>query len=134
MSEKEHEQWEHWSKALAKELLNIRRDLNAAMDCNSAIKQIDCRIEKWKNNWIPYQKLKEDVKEFDREWADKILNSLPFKCPVHQCGGEMIPSEREPPKDFIESEHFDGDEQTPDLICSNCGSVYQFKGFKKNMR
>jgi hypothetical protein len=22
-----------------------------------------------------------------REWADKILDNLPFKCPVYQCGG-----------------------------------------------
>jgi len=43
----------------------------------------------------------------------------------------MIPQEREPPETFIESEHFDGDEQTPDLICDNCGAIYQFKGFNK---
>ena len=42
----------------------------------------------------------------------------------------MITKVRKLLKDLIESEHYDGDEQTPDLICTNCKAVYQFKGFR----
>jgi len=137
LSEQEHIQWEHWSKTLAKELWNIRRDLDEACDCNSAIKNIDWRLEKWKKNWKPYKKLPDHIKDYDREWADKILDNLPFKCPIYQCGGFMVAKERPYPKGMNEDDFPDGmsgDNQTPDLVCTNCKAVYHFDGFKNKRK
>jgi hypothetical protein len=125
----EHQQWMVWSKALAEELRLINLDCYRE-DFIVIKNRIKTRLEQWQKNWKPYKKLSEDVKEFDREWADKIIDEVPFKCPVYQCGGLMFSKERKKPKDFIESEHYDGDDQTPDLICSNCGAIYQFQRFK----
>lgn len=131
LSEQEHIQWKQWSETIAKELQKIRNELTLGQGEAWADGALRGLIHRWKKNWKPYKELEEDVKDFDREWADKILDGLPFKCPVYQCGGFMIAKERKPPKDFIESEHYDGDEQTPNLICTNCKAVYQFKGFNR---
>lgn len=130
LAEQEHIQWEHWSKTLSNELEGVY-ELLCNDEINKAKAAIIRRVSRWKNNWMPYRELKEDIKDFDREWADKILEHVPIKCPVHQCGGIMQTEERGLPKDFIESEHNDGDEQTPDLVCTNCKALYQFKGFKE---
>lgn len=132
LSNLEHIQWEHWSKAVGKELHRIQALINKGKN-NLANKMIIDRLVRWEKNWKPYSKLTEEVKEFDREWADKILDEVPFKCPLHQCGGLMITKERDPPNDlrkFPKEHHYeyDGDEQSPDLICTNCKAVYQFKG------
>jgi len=37
--------------------------------------------------------------------------------------------ERKPPKGS--GIGYDGDFQTPDLVCENCGAIYSFSGFKK---
>jgi hypothetical protein len=121
LSEREHIQWEYWSKVVAKELEKIELLINdnADMgDIDKAREIIKNRLKRWSKNWIPYNDLDEDTKEFDREWADKIIDEVPFKCPLHQCGGLMVSKER-------------GDWQTPDLICTNCGAVYQFQEFNK---
>jgi len=128
LSEQEHIQWEHWSKEIAH---RMERWCNDDWSKLTFEDNVTDQIMKWKFNWKPYNQLSEDIKDYDRVWADKILDNLPFKCPVYQCGGLMNPKERNPPINFIESEHFNGDEQTPDLICDNCGAVYQFKKFNK---
>jgi hypothetical protein len=52
----EHSQWEAWSKTLlATE--NISEE----------------RTERWQQYGVPYDQLPETVKEYDREWADKVL-------------------------------------------------------------
>jgi len=33
-------------------------------------------------------------------------------------------------KGFVELEHYYGDEQTPDQVCTNCKAVYQFRRFE----
>ena len=133
LSEQEHIQWEYWSKALAKELHTIRALINSGENAKAS-HIILGRIVRWKQNWKPYKNLKEEIKDYDREWADKILDNLPFKCPVYQCGGFMVTKERKLPKDFDEGENYpdgyDGDEKTPDLVCTNCKAVYQFRRFK----
>jgi hypothetical protein len=51
-----------------------------------------------------------------------------------QCGGIMRAIERKPPKGFLKdecSDGYDGDYQTPDLVCGNCRAIYRFSGFKK---
>jgi hypothetical protein len=131
LSEKEHEQWMAWSKRLADDLGEIREfiEKNAI---NNALHLIHRRITNWDVNWKPYSELTEDTKDSDREWADKILDSIPVRCPVYQCGGFMRMQERDPPKGWLKDQvdGWDGDEQTPDMVCENCGAHYQFKGFK----
>lgn len=130
ISSKIHEGWLHWSKSLTIELREIYI-LTEKAEMFKIKDKIKSRIERWEKNWIPYKDLSEDVKDFDREWADKILDNLPSRCPIFQCGGLMETKERRRPNNFfIESEHYDGDEQSPDLVCSNCKAVYQFKRFR----
>ncbi len=133
LSEQEHIQWEYWSKTLAKELHTIQALVNKGEN-NKASHMILDRLFIWKKNWKPYNKLKDDIKDYDREWADKILDSVPIKCPIYECGGLMVTKERKLPKDFEGGKNYpdgyEGDEQTPDLVCTNCKGVYQFKGFK----
>jgi len=82
---------------------------------------------------LKIDKLTKEEKEQDRIWADKILDNLPFKCPLYQCGGIMFAKERQYPKGMNEDDFPDGmvgDFQTPDLVCSNCKSIYECKKFK----
>jgi hypothetical protein len=54
-----HDEWVSWSKELAgKEILS------------------DERLVRWHKMWIPYERLPEDMKDFDRIWARKIINAL----------------------------------------------------------
>jgi len=56
-------------------------------------------------------------------------DNLPFKCPVHQCGGTMRAVARDYPKGMSEKDFPDGmagDFQTPDLICTKCKSIYRY--------
>jgi hypothetical protein len=52
----EHEQWVTWSKTVAKEGLTPER------------------IERWEKFWTEYAELDDDVKEYDRIWARKVLD------------------------------------------------------------
>ena len=114
LADLEHQQWMAWSK-------NIVNSEKISED----------RLDRWARLWKSYNKLTAEQKEQDREWAEKIITEMPFKCPLHQCGGIMKCSIRKKPKDVdADIEGYDGDEQTPDLICTNCKAVYQFKGFK----
>jgi hypothetical protein len=54
----EHEQWEHWSRTVAEQGLTPER------------------IERWHRYWVPYADLDEPTKDFDREWADKVLAAV----------------------------------------------------------
>ena len=136
LSEQEHIQWEYWSKTLAKELHDIKV-LCYAGKTTEAIQKLNSRLQRWEKNWKPYEKLKEEIKDYDREWADKILDNIPFKCPVYQCGGLMVTKERPYPKGKTEDDFPDGmvgDNQTPDLVCTNCKAVYHFERFKNVKR
>jgi hypothetical protein len=52
----EHEQWMHWSKAIA-----ARGVVDKA------------QVAKWRADWVPYAELDDATKEFDRQWARKAL-------------------------------------------------------------
>jgi len=52
----EHEQWMKWSKEVA-----TKEPISAE------------RLKRWSQYWIPYEQLSEEVKEYDREWARKVL-------------------------------------------------------------
>jgi hypothetical protein len=116
LSDMEHEQWMAWSRNIANsEALTVSR------------------LQRWKKLWKPYNKLTVEQKEQDREWAEKILVEMPFKCPMWQCGGIMRAVERKRPNGFAAeaSDGYDGDYQTPDLVCENCRATYKFSGFKR---
>jgi len=132
LSEQEHNQWEHWGKEIARRLEQWCNDNWSKLTFEDNVAE---QIMKWKLNWKPYKDLPEDIKEYDREWADKILDNVPFKCPVYQCGGLMVTKEIPYPKGMDEDDFPDGmagDNQTPDLVCTNCKAVYHFSGFKDN--
>lgn len=52
-------QWMSWSKQVADE-----EDISEE------------RIERWRQYWVEYEELNEDVKDHDREWADHVLDIL----------------------------------------------------------
>lgn len=54
----EHEQWERWSRTVAKQGLTPER------------------IKRWQRYWVPYAELDEPTKDYDREWADRVLSEL----------------------------------------------------------
>jgi len=53
----EHEQWIHWSQAVAADVTAATR-------------------EKWQRSWVDYDILTNDLKEADRVWARKVLTLL----------------------------------------------------------
>jgi len=59
LSALDHEQWMHWSKALAR---------NAWLP-----HEVERR---WKTMWVPYEDLPEEIKNSDREWADRAFRIM----------------------------------------------------------
>ena len=59
LSALEHDQWIYWTKGIAKE-----EDISKE------------RLERWEKEYIDYEKLSEKTKDFDREWADKVLKII----------------------------------------------------------
>ena len=53
----EHQQWMEWSKSVADEVSPERR-------------------ARWEQYWVPYDRLPEDIKELDREWARKVIREF----------------------------------------------------------
>ena len=53
----EHEQWLHWSQAVAADVTATTRD-------------------KWQHSWVGYAELTEALKEADRVWARKVVTLL----------------------------------------------------------
>jgi len=54
LAELEHQQWMHWSKAVAPEVADATR-------------------QKWQSSWCDYSNLTEEAKEADRVWARKVV-------------------------------------------------------------
>lgn len=98
--------------------------------------EIVAREEGWRTQEpckVKWAKLPEANKATMLRVAEAVYSSFPTKCPIWQCGGTMKHVERRPPKgmDPSDPQEYDGDFQTPDLVCTNCGGVYRFSGFKK---
>ena len=53
----EHEQWMHWSKAVAADVSPSTR-------------------AKWRHSWVGYDKLTDKLMEADRVWARKVVTLL----------------------------------------------------------
>ena len=137
IADKSHEGWIHWSTVTAnalKEAVMLMKSKEPS-DHVQAIKILEHKLEKWKKSWIPYNELTEEMKEFDREWAQKLVDYVPTKCPVYQCGGLMAHEEQDPPDGGTPDEYGDGypgDDQRPDLVCTNCRARYIFHEFRKD--
>lgn len=85
-----HEEWMDWTKTMAKELdeilnafklnngyLNDSDEINKPMLIKrntQLIEMIEDRLNRWESYWIPYDELSDDVKEYDRIYARKILD------------------------------------------------------------
>ncbi len=57
LAEIEHEQWMHWSQAVAEDVTSTAR-------------------EKWEASWVGYSQLTDELKDADRVWARKIVTLL----------------------------------------------------------
>ena len=57
LAELEHEQWVHWSQAVAGKVTEPTR-------------------EEWERSWVAYADLTDDLKEADRVWARKVVKLL----------------------------------------------------------
>jgi len=57
LAEIEHEQWVHWSQAVAGDVSDATRN-------------------KWQRSWVAYAELTEKVKEANRVWARKVVKLL----------------------------------------------------------
>lgn len=60
LADLEHQQWMDWANTLMAKEPNLTPE----------------RIERWKKCMVPYSELTEEMKEFDRIWARKILKAL----------------------------------------------------------
>lgn len=56
----EHDQWIAWAKTISETEPNISQE----------------RKDRWAQYFVPYEELTEEVKEFDREWARKVLEVI----------------------------------------------------------
>jgi len=80
LSDLEHKQWMEWAKSILKSE-DISED----------------RAKRWKEECFkPYDKLSEEMKDFDREWADKVLkivekhNKTEKKAHYEPVGGDDV--------------------------------------------
>ena len=85
-----HIEWMDWTKTMSEELnqildvlyknkdyLNDKSDIDKKdlIDKNARlIDMIEDRLERWQSYWIDYEELSDEVKEYDRIYARKILS------------------------------------------------------------
>ena len=126
VAEVEHNQWMFWSKSVSEELKKaiVLGRTNKIDECCEMLANI---LRRWEKNWKPFSELSNDSKDDDRIWAEQVFSLMPNKCSLIECGGPVVHIDRQTP------EYFTG-WQSPDLVCSKCGGIYQFKGFKKQKK
>lgn len=70
LSKLEHQQWQDWTQTL------LHR-MNEAMLEKKTLEEFALSMgERWSKNWIEYENLKDEVKEFDRVYARDVLKVL----------------------------------------------------------
>jgi hypothetical protein len=100
------------------EILHKRGELTSRAICSEEI--VDKKlVEELKEVWKPWEDLSEEFKEPYMQDAEKIIDLVPNKCPLDQCGGLMEVKEGEE-KDSMRY-----------LKCLNCGALFKFQDFKK---
>lgn len=84
MAEICHEEWMAWSKSVSKELnLTIeilKKDIEFFKENDienkeaiELVQKLESRLERWQSLWIPYDELSEEMKDADREYAEKMF-------------------------------------------------------------
>lgn len=81
LSALEHEQWMHWSKALYERMLAFATE----EDDDDMMTFVLGQKVKWEPSWKPYAELPDDVKEYDRKWARKVIAVLKGDA-CEKCG------------------------------------------------
>ena len=91
VSECIHDQWIEWSKAIFEDLHsasmllsgieadNLKELSDLIIDASEKASNINKRLVRWENLWIPYDELSEEMKEKDRGYAKRILEKLNYK-------------------------------------------------------
>ena len=74
LSELEHQQWESWSKSLSQQL--TEPDDTPVSSLKDVGRNFVQKRTGWRRYWKPYSELSHEVQEFDREWADKVIEIL----------------------------------------------------------
>ena len=77
LSELEHIQWCH----IIRPILEIFKEANksfAALKANKlpVAEKIAEKIQTWERDMVEYDELSEFLKDYDREWADKVLKIM----------------------------------------------------------
>ncbi len=72
-AEIEHEQWMQWTKAINKELKQIKEAIIKEKN-QEAIEKLNKIINRWEKNHKPYKELPEEEKQKDREQAKPVIN------------------------------------------------------------
>lgn len=70
LSDLEHEQWMVWSKSVTSQVMDNKV---SAHEVGIAFQE---KHLKWLPNWKPYDELDKKTKDFDRVWADKVLELI----------------------------------------------------------
>ena len=87
LAELEHNQWEHWSKALANRMDNwVNQDWSRLTFEDNVKKQ----IENWQKNWKPYKELPDNIKDYDREWANMVLEEFDIAIEAQKREDERV--------------------------------------------
>ncbi len=85
MSEICHDEWVKWSKNISKELNEaievMKKDIQFFEDNDAdnkeaveLVQKLEYRLERWEKLWVPYEELSEEMKDFDRKYAQKMLD------------------------------------------------------------
>lgn len=80
----EHDQWMEWSRGVAEDLANIEHAIKHE-DHPGALKLIDRRLRRWASYWVSYDALREDIKNHDRKWADKVMETMKANRTCDHC-------------------------------------------------
>ena len=76
LSDLEHVQWMEWSKTISGDLRKYVEILEKCDDMypvQQVINLINDRIDRWEKFWVPYEDLTDEIQEYDREWARKVM-------------------------------------------------------------
>lgn len=80
-----HQEWMSWSKNISKELYVVievlKKDIEfyeengiENREAVELVEQLEKRLGRWEGLWIPYDDLSEEMKDSDREYAQKMLD------------------------------------------------------------
>lgn len=81
----EHDQWCEWAEAISKDLSSLLAIIEKLDDDSMSrlsdedkaiVSEVNAKLERWSDFMVPYSDLSEEVKEQDRVYARKILDTV----------------------------------------------------------